>query len=69
MKKTRTTNLDKERAEPLGDTGDGNTGVPGGEQGISNRAGDTGDDAGADELEGDFDELEEEDEEEEGGAL
>ena len=62
MKKRQTTNLDKDRAEPLGDTGDGDTGVPAGEQGISNRAGDTGDDVDADEFEDDVDELEEEDE-------
>lgn len=65
MKKTQTSNLDKERAEPLGDTGNGDTGVPDGEQGISNRAGDKDDDA--DEFEeDDLDELE--DEEEDGGA-
>jgi hypothetical protein len=64
--KKQTTNLDKERAEPLGDTGDGDTGVPDGVQGISNRAGDKDDDA--DEFEeDDFDDLEEE-EEEDGGA-
>jgi hypothetical protein len=68
MKKTRTTNLDKERAEPLGDTGDGDTGVPAGEQGISNRAGDTGDGAEADEFEDDGDELEEEAEQNENGG-
>jgi hypothetical protein len=32
---------------PLGDTGDGDTGVPEFEQGISNRPGDRGDNAGA----------------------
>jgi hypothetical protein len=59
MKETDTPNLDADRAEPLGDTGDGDTGVPDGEQGISNRAGDKGDDTLADEFEEDFDELEE----------
>jgi len=67
MKKTQTTNLDKERAASLGDTGDGETGVPDGEQGISNRAGDKGDDHDADEV--DDDELAEADEEEENGRL
>ena len=63
MKKTQTTKLDQGRAAPLGDTGDGNTGVPEGQQGISNRAGDKDDDT--DEFEeDDLDELEEE----EGGA-
>lgn len=62
MKKPQTTNLDKKKAEPLGDTGQGDTGVPDGEQGISNRAGDQDDDA--DEFEEDErDELEEEEEE------
>ena len=64
MKKTHTTNLDEEKATPLGDTGDGETGVPEGEQGISNRPGDT-DDPEADELDDDFDELEDEEDEEE----
>ena len=59
MKETDTTNLDAERAQPRGDTGDGDTGVPEGEQGISNRAGDKADDADADEFEEDFDELDE----------
>ena len=36
----RKTNPSSDGAEPLGDTGDGNTGVPAGEQGISNRPGD-----------------------------
>jgi hypothetical protein len=69
MKKTQTTSLDEERAEPLGDTGDGDTGVPDGEQGISNRAGDKHDDPDGFE-EDDLDELEDEQEEEEedGGA-
>jgi hypothetical protein len=66
MKKPKTTNLDKERAGPLGDTGNRDTGVPDGAQGISNRAGDKDDDA--DEFEEDDpDELEDE-EEEDGGA-
>ena len=60
MKETTTTNLDAERAEPLGDTGDGDTGVPVDERGISNRAGDTAEDIDADEFEEDFDELDEE---------
>lgn len=59
MKETNTTNLDAERAEPLGDTGDGDTGVPEGEQGISNRAGDTAEDTDPDEFEEDLDELDE----------
>ena len=58
MKETDTTNLDAERAEPLGDTGDGDTGVPESEQGISNRAGDKAQGT-ADEFEEDFDELDE----------
>jgi hypothetical protein len=33
-------NLDADKAKPRGDTGDGHTGVPAGEQGISNRPGD-----------------------------
>ena len=56
-----TTNLDDEKAEPLGDTGDGDTGVPEGEQGISNRAGDKAEDsedADDNDFEEDFDELE-----------
>jgi len=35
-----TRNIDTETAVPRGDTGDGNTGVPANEQGISNRPGD-----------------------------
>ena len=35
--------IDSEKAKPLGDTGDGDTGVPAAEQGISNRPGDTDD--------------------------
>ena len=50
-----TTSLDDERAQPLGDTGDGDTGVPEAEQGISNRAGDKAEGASDDE----FDELDE----------
>lgn len=57
MKETDTKNLDAERAEPRGDTGDGNTGVPEGEQGISNRAGDKPEDTVDDEFEEDLDEL------------
>jgi hypothetical protein len=56
-KKNNTTNLDDEKAGRLGDTGNGNTGVPDGEQGISNRAGDEDDDG--DEFEEDIDELDE----------
>ena len=55
----KTTNLDDEKAEPLGDTGDGDTGVPEDEQGISNRAGDSAEDADDDEFEEDADELDE----------
>ena len=54
-----TTSLDDERAQPLGDTGDGDTGVPEAEQGISNRAGDRAEDASDDEFDEDFDELDE----------
>jgi hypothetical protein len=57
MKETNTTNLDAERGERLGDIGDGDTGVPEGEQGISNRAGDKAEATDADEFEEDFDEL------------
>ena len=66
MNKTGMTNLAEEKSEPLGDTGDGNTGAPEGEQGISNRAGDKADDATVDEFEADFDELGDEEEEEHG---
>jgi hypothetical protein len=62
MNEKRTTDLTDERAQPLGDTGDGDTGVPDGEQGISNRAGDKGEDADDEEFEEDeedFDELDE----------
>ena len=52
-----TTNLDAEKAEPLGDTGDGDTGVPEDEQGISNRAGDRADNEDDEEFEEDADEL------------
>ena len=55
MKETDTTNLDAERAQPRGDTGDGD-GVPEGEQGISNRAGDKAEDTVADKFD-DLDEL------------
>ena len=58
-KKTNTTNLDDRRAEPLGDTGNGKTGVPDGQQGISNRAGDKEDGDEDDEFEEDFDEVDE----------
>jgi len=58
MKETDTTNLDAERAQPRGDTGDGD-GVHEGEQGISNRAGDKAEDTVADEFEEDLDELDE----------
>ena len=57
MKETDTTNLDAERAQPRGDTGDGD-GVPEGEQGISNRAGDKAEETVADEFD-DRDELDE----------
>lgn len=40
----RTTILDGEDTAPKGDTGDGDTGVPPSEQGISNRPGDRGTD-------------------------
>ena len=64
MKKTQTTtNPSQERTEPFGDTGNGETGVPDGEQGSSNRPGDNEDDADA-EFEDDDDEPDEEDEEE-----
>ena len=59
MKETDTRDLEAERAEPLGDTGDGDTGVPEGEQGISNRAGDKAENTVSDEFEEDFDELDE----------
>ena len=55
MKKSNTTHLDNHKAQPLGDTGEGQTGVPESEQGISNRAGDRDDDA--DEFEEDADDL------------
>jgi len=61
MKDRNTTNLDDEKSEPLGDTGDGDTGVPENEQGISNRAGDQAEDDDDDEFEEDFDEIDEED--------
>ena len=40
---------------PLGDTGDGNTGVPDDQQGISNRPGDQDDDMNDDDLDVDPD--------------
>jgi hypothetical protein len=55
-----TTNLNDEEAQPKGDTGDGDTGVPPGEQGISNRAGDA-DDEEFDDEEDDSDDEEDED--------
>jgi hypothetical protein len=57
MTDRKTTHLDDEKAEPLGDTGDGDTGVPGDEQGISNRAGDMAEDPDDDDFEEDADEL------------
>jgi hypothetical protein len=60
------TNLDDERARPLGDTGDGETGVPNGEQGISNRGGykaAAADDEDEDDV--DDDEAEDDDEDDE----
>lgn len=68
MKDTNTTNLDNEKSEPLGDTGDGDTGVPENEQGISNRAGDQAEDDEEeedddDEFEEDGDELDDEEDE------
>jgi len=65
MNEKETTNLDDERGQPLGDTGDGDTGVPDGEQGISNRAGDRSEDADDEEFEDYVDEL---DESSDGGA-
>jgi hypothetical protein len=59
MKGTSTTNLDTEKAEPLGDTGDSDTGVSEDEQVISNRSLDKAEDTDADEFEEDFDELDE----------
>ena len=44
------TSLADEKARPRGDTGNGETGVPPGEQGISNRAGDTDDEEFDDET-------------------
>ena len=69
MKDTNTTNLTEERAEPVGDTGDGETGVPDRQQGISNRAGDRDDDEDQDEFEEDLDELEDDEEDDNGGAM
>lgn len=59
MNDTNTTNLDAEKAQPRGDTGDGDTGVPAGEQGISNRAGDEAEDEG-DDFDEDLDEVDDE---------
>jgi hypothetical protein len=59
MTDRKTTNLDEEKAQPLGDTGDGDTGVPEDAQGISNRAGDTAEDDADDDFEEDADELDE----------
>ena len=56
-KKNNATDLQKQKAQPLGDTGDGDTGVPDAEQGISNRAGDREEEDDEDEFEEDFDEL------------
>jgi len=56
-----TTSLDDEKAEPMGDTGDGQTGVPYSEQGISNRAGDRANAAADDEVENDEDDDDEDD--------
>lgn len=42
---TNQTKPETPAGRPLGDTGDGNTGVPDDEQGISNRPGDRGQDA------------------------
>jgi hypothetical protein len=52
---------------PLGDTGNGQTGVPAGEQGISNRPGDHAVDAAAENDDG-SEELEDEDEDEDEDA-
>ena len=66
MNEQTMTNLDDEKATPLGDTGDGETGVPNSEQGISNRAGDlaaAGDDeVDDDDEDDDEDEVDEDDE-------
>ena len=59
MEKIDATKLDDQKSEPLGDPGDGERGVPDGEQGISNRWGDRADGDDHDELEEDFDELDE----------
>ena len=65
MKDTNTTNLDAEKAEPLGDTGDGDTGVREGEQGISNRPGDEAED---EDDEFDEDELDDDEDEDDGSG-
>ena len=62
--KDTTTSRDNDKAEALGDTGDGNTGVPADEQGISNRPGDQDD---GEEPEDEEDEDDEELEEDEDG--
>jgi hypothetical protein len=62
--KNTTTNIDEERAGPLGDTADGETGLRNGEQGMSSGPGDTGDDAELDDDDDDDDELDDDDEEE-----
>ena len=59
----RTTNLDDDKAQPRGDTGDDKTGVPSDEQGISNREGDADDDEFEDDEADDSDEEEDEDSE------
>jgi hypothetical protein len=60
MPDRKTIDLDREKARPRGNTGDGHTGAPDGEQGISNRPGDADDDEFEDEDDGD-DEIEEDD--------
>ena len=59
MAKTMT-DLDEEKARPRGDVGNGETGVPPGEQGISNREGDAAEDD--EEFEEDDDSGEDEEE-------
>jgi hypothetical protein len=51
---------DDDKAQPRGDTGDGDTGVPADEQGISNRPGDTD----LSDAAGEFDDDEDEDDDE-----
>lgn len=58
--------LQRGQSLPLGDTGDGDTGVPANEQGISNRVGDQGEADAAEpgpDADADGDELEELDKE------